>query len=150
MGLEAQRHAADAADGVRAVLDVDVIVSALLAPRGAPAQVLRGWLGGEFELVVSQLLLDELRRALTYPKLSRYVREDEAAALLDLLQRGARAVADTAGPPSAPSRDPGDDYLVALGEQAKAVIVTGDHDLVALKGRLPIYTPPEILDFIRG
>lgn len=43
-----------------------------------------------------------------------------------------------------------DDYLVALGEPAKAVIVTGDHDLLALKGPLPVYTPPEFLDFIRG
>lgn len=133
---------------MRAVLDVNVIVSALLAPRGAPAQIFQAWLGGDFELVVSPLLLDELRRALTYPKLSRYIREDEAAALVDLLQRGARVVDDPADPPSTASRDPDDDYLVALGEQAKAVIVTGDHDLVALKGNLPIYTPSEFLDFI--
>ncbi|MFN8034583.1 MAG: hypothetical protein U0V73_01425 [Acidimicrobiia bacterium] len=33
------------------MFDPNVIISALLAPRGAPAEVLRAWLDGAFELV---------------------------------------------------------------------------------------------------
>ena len=48
---------------MRAVLDPNVLISALLAPKGAPGQVLAKWVIGEFELVVSPLLLAELERA---------------------------------------------------------------------------------------
>jgi predicted nucleic acid-binding protein len=49
---------------VRAVLDPNVFISALLAPKGSPAHVFRGWVAGGFELVVSPPLLAELERAL--------------------------------------------------------------------------------------
>lgn len=54
---------------MRAVLDPNVLVSAVLSPRGAPADVLRAWHDGRFELVVSPHLLDGLERVLAYPKL---------------------------------------------------------------------------------
>ena len=49
---------------MRAVLDVNVLIAALLSPTGAPAQIVSRWLGGEFELIVSGNLLAELERAL--------------------------------------------------------------------------------------
>ncbi|TMD08021.1 MAG: PIN domain-containing protein [Chloroflexi bacterium] len=42
---------------MRAVLDPNVLISAILAPTGVPAALLRHWLDGEFELVVSERLL---------------------------------------------------------------------------------------------
>jgi len=42
--------------------------------------LLRRWLDGEFELIVSPLLLAELKRALAYPKLGSRVMEEEAKA----------------------------------------------------------------------
>jgi len=42
---------------VRAVFDPNVLVSALLAPTGAPAELILRWLAGDFELVVSEQLL---------------------------------------------------------------------------------------------
>jgi predicted nucleic acid-binding protein len=44
----------------RAVLDTNVYVSALLAPAGSPAQILERWADGEFDVIVSPLLLAEL------------------------------------------------------------------------------------------
>jgi predicted nucleic acid-binding protein len=50
---------------VRAVLDhPNVLIAALLSPAGATAQLVGRWLGGEFELVVSDALLAEFERAL--------------------------------------------------------------------------------------
>jgi len=49
---------------VRAVLDVTVLISGILSPTGTPARLLLAWQAGEFELMVSPALLDELRRAL--------------------------------------------------------------------------------------
>ncbi len=47
---------------MRALLDVNILISALLSRRGGPAQLLTRWLAGEFELVVSEALLSELER----------------------------------------------------------------------------------------
>lgn len=79
---------------MRAVLDPDVIISGLLSPRGAPAKILRAWLEGVFEIVVSPLLLAELERALAYPKLRGRVTATEAAQLLAILRREARQEID--------------------------------------------------------
>jgi predicted nucleic acid-binding protein len=39
------------------------------------------------------------------------------------------------------SRDPGDDYLLALAASTGALLVTGDDDLLELGGEPPIHTP---------
>lgn len=128
----------------RAVLDPNVLISALLSRSGAPALLVARWLSGDFELVVSEKLLAELRRALTYPKLRSRITEDEATAFVDLLDRAATRATD---PPATPrrSRDAGDDYLLALAEAAAAVLVTGDDDLLGLKG-VPVLSPRAFLD----
>lgn len=130
---------------MRAVLDANVVISALLSPHGAPARVLRGWLEGAFELVASDALLAELDRALAYPKLRKHIEVAEAQDLLELLRREAQIVADPQGSPSTRSPDAGDDYLIALAEVARAVIVSGDGHLLGLAGEIPVYSPVEFL-----
>lgn len=130
---------------MRAVLDPNVLIAALLARSGAPARIVSGWIGGAFELVVSERLLAELERALAYPKVRRRIAAEDAEAFVDLLRRGARLASD----PRAPARrssDPGDDYLLALAEQERALLVSGDRHLLALAGELPIRTPRAFLD----
>ena len=78
----------------RAVLDPNVLISALLSPSGSPAALVTRWLTGAFELVVSEKLLAELERALTYPKLRSRITYEDAAAFVDLLSRTATAVED--------------------------------------------------------
>ena len=129
---------------MRAVLDPNVLISALLSPTGVPAALLMRWLGGEFELVVSALLLAELDRALAYPKLRTRIADDEAQAFVDLLRRTA-TMADDPAAPVRRSRDPGDDYLLALAESAVAILVTGDQDLLDVKG-LPVRSPRAFLE----
>jgi putative PIN family toxin of toxin-antitoxin system len=124
---------------VRAVLDPNILIAALLSPSGAPAPIVARWLAGEFELVVSQALLDELERALTYPKLRARITMRKAADFASLLRDGAIVAPD---PPSPGHRsaDPGDDYLLALAEQENALLVSGDRHLLALAETLPIQT----------
>jgi len=129
---------------LRAVLDPNVLISALLSPTGVPAALLTRWLGGEFELVVSALLLAELDRALAYPKLRARIADDEAQAVIDLLRRTA-TMADDPAAPARRSRDPGDDYLLALAESAVAILVTGDQDLLDVKD-LPVRSPRAFLE----
>jgi predicted nucleic acid-binding protein len=67
---------------VQAAFDPNVIISGLLSPPGAPADVLRALERGEFELVVAPALLDDLGRAVVYPKPHRRVGEAHAGAVL--------------------------------------------------------------------
>ena len=129
---------------MRAVLDVNVLIAALLAPEGAPARLLMLWLSGDFELIVSDHLLSELGRALKYPKLRDRVSATEAVALSDLLKASATLAPDPPRPPKR-SRDAGDDYLVALAASCSAVLVTGDRDILALGPDLPVYAPSNFL-----
>jgi len=135
---------------VRAVLDVNVIISALLSRSGSPAAVLRAWQDGQSELIVSPLLLAELERALAYPKLRRRVSAEEAKALLDWLRRAATGAPDPDGPPPIRSRDPGDDYLLTLAASEHALLVSGDEHLLSLQGESPIHSPASFLSLLES
>ena len=130
---------------MRAVLDPNVLISALLSASRAPAEAVVRWLAGEFELVVSEALLLELGEALVYPKLRKRVTEDEAAAFQELLRRGGAIAPD---PPAGShhAADPDDDYLLALAEAERAVLVTGDAHLLGLAAGLPILTARAFVD----
>jgi putative PIN family toxin of toxin-antitoxin system len=130
---------------VRAVLDPNILIAAPLSPGGAPAQLVSRWLVGEFELVVSEALLGELERALASPKLRRRIPAGEAAEFVSLLRLGAGLAPDPATG-SHRSADPGDDYLLALAESERAVLVSGDRHLLELAGGLPIETARAFLD----
>jgi putative PIN family toxin of toxin-antitoxin system len=133
---------------MRAVLDPNVIVSAALSRDGAPAKVLRAWMDGSYELVVSPWLLTELRRVFGYPKIARRVTQHDAGELLDLLHRHAQSVDDPTDPPAVTSPDPDDDYLIALAEEANAVIVSGDAHLHSVADYIPVYTPAAFLTLL--
>jgi len=132
---------------VRAVLDVNVLIAALLSPNGAPAQIISRWLAGEFDLVVSEKLLDELERALGYPKLRARIAAEEATEFVSFLHNTAVRAPDPPAPPRR-SLDLGDDYLLALGESEKAIVVSGDQHLLELADRLPVRSPRAFLDVL--
>lgn len=131
---------------MRAVLDANVLISAILSPRGAPARLLLAWQAGAFDLVVSPLLLAEVRRTLTYPKLVKRVPPEDADAFVAWLGRAAVLVLDPDGPPPVRSDDPGDDYLIALAAAERAVLVSGDAHLTSLADRSPVRTPAGLLE----
>lgn len=56
---------------MRVVLDTSVIVSATLIRGGNGDQILRAWRRGDFDLVLSPPILDELGRALFSEKLRK-------------------------------------------------------------------------------
>ncbi len=134
---------------MRAVLDANVLIAAVLSRRGVPAQIVSAWLRGDFDLVVSELLLAELERAFMYAKVRARVPEAAAAELVPLLRETAFVAEDPPNPPRR-SPDPGDDYLLALAEAQNAVLVTGDQHLLDLADCFPIRTPRAFLDALRG
>jgi putative PIN family toxin of toxin-antitoxin system len=133
---------------VRAVLDPNGVISGAISPRGAPADVLRSLATGEFELIASQALWAELERALAYAKLRPYISESDAADLLRWVADSASVVTDPETEPPVHSRDPDDDYLINLASAHRAALVSGDKDLLALEGKIPVFSPRAFLDLL--
>lgn len=103
----------------RAVVDPNVLIAALLSPRGAPAALYGELAGGRFDLIVSPQLLAELERVLSREKFRRYASRDQAHRYIRAIARLAVLAED---PPPLPgvTADPADDYLVGLARAEQA------------------------------
>jgi putative PIN family toxin of toxin-antitoxin system len=134
---------------VRAVVDVNVLISGVLSAKGSPADILRASRDGQFELVVSELLLAELERTFAYSKLRKRISPEKAAAFVNWVRDHGSFAEDPAGPPPVASRDPDDDYLLALAVDRRAYLVTGDQDLLSVSSDLPILTPAQFAGKLR-
>lgn len=118
---------------MRAVVDTNVWVSALLNPSGSPARVLEALRGRQFTLVVSPPMLDELAEVLARPRIARKygITTDDVRELLDLLRERAELAVVTGAVRIC--RDPDDDMVIETALAGKAdVLVTRDDDLKAV------------------
>jgi putative PIN family toxin of toxin-antitoxin system len=127
---------------LRVVADPGVLVSGVLTRVGPPAEILDRWRAGEFDLVVSPKLLGELEDVLLRPTFRSAISELDARDYVDGLAAEAVLVPDPDEVPAV-TRDPDDDYLVALAVAADAdAIVSGDTHLTELENpRMPVVKP---------
>ena len=59
-------------------------------------------------------------------------------------------VSDPDRPACLASPDPGDDYLLALAERERVVLVSGDRDLLELTNQPGIMSPRDFLELLEG
>lgn len=141
---------------MRLVLDTNVLVSGLLFPGGPPARLVAAWRGGEFELVVSDFVIDELARTWRHLAPRLKFTPTDVEDFLDVLRLRAEVMQIDAAMLSqaalAGMRDPNDlPILAMLLGSAADFIVTGDKDLLALAAAYPIISPAEFeLRFLGG
>ncbi len=118
----------------RAVLDTNVVLSALLFAGGPAARVRAGWQEGRFQPLASTETVRELARVLAYPKfkLSAGEQQDLLADYVPWVQ----VVLVPEPPPVVPAcRDPFDLVFLHLAVAGRArMLVTGDKDLLVLDG----------------
>jgi uncharacterized protein len=135
---------------LRVVLDPGVLVSAVLSRSGAPARIIDAWRDGEFDLIVSPRLLDELEDVLLRPQFGDYATPEQVRAYVDSLAVEGIAFDDPGNPPRV-TRDPDHDYLLALAVAAGAdFLVSGDKDITSVPDApCAILTPRAFLDRLR-
>jgi putative PIN family toxin of toxin-antitoxin system len=136
---------------IRAVLDTNVLVSALINPRGTPAQILDLWRGDRFLVLTSEAMMAELEDVLARMRRKRKYRltNSEVGKLLRMLRQFMISVAADAKEPVV--RDPDDAKLLTCAASGRAdYVVTGDADLLSLKEHegVAIVTPAEFLQVI--
>jgi uncharacterized protein len=138
---------------LRAVLDANVIISTLIQPKGASGQILTSLVdANSFELIISPALLAELRRALSYPKVRKYIKFPKQD--LDLWVASIELIAQPVDGNirvHAVAEDPDDDkYIEAAVEGLAQFVVTGDKHLLSLKfyENIRIVTPRVFLGLL--
>lgn len=131
----------------RAVLDTNVVLSALLFANGRLAPLRHAWHEARCRPLVSDVTTTELMRALAYPKF-RLSADAQGDLLADYLPF-CETVRLPPTPPRTPEcRDPYDVPFLQLAVAGRAdCLVTGDRDLLALVGRMPcaIVRPAQFL-----
>ncbi|MBI4042449.1 MAG: putative toxin-antitoxin system toxin component, PIN family [Deltaproteobacteria bacterium] len=130
---------------MRAVLDANIYVSALICPEGPPGRILRRFVDQhDFELIVSPSILREIEVVLFYPKIRKYLKAgpDEVKSwvlsigMLATIVRGNLAVNVVTG-------DPADNkYIAAALEGSAHYIVSGDHHLLQIGEHQGIWILP--------
>lgn len=134
----------------RWVVDTNVLLGRLLAPRAAAAQAVDAAVACGV-LLVSEATLVELAEVLARPKFDPYVSRHERQRFIALLGGVARVV--PIHHQIHACRDPRDDKFldVALAGSAQALI-TGDQDLLVLNPfhGIPILAPSEFLRAVSG
>ena len=120
-----------------AVLDTNVVLSALVFREGRVATLRAAWQSERFQPLVAKSTVEELLRALAYPKFRLSV-EDRQDLLADFLPWCRVVAMPSRLPRLPPCRDPNDLPFLQLAAAGKAsYLVSGDRDLLVLDGQVP-------------
>jgi putative PIN family toxin of toxin-antitoxin system len=134
---------------LRIVLDTNVLVSGLLSPYGAPADVVRLVLSGSVALCVDVRILIEYEQVLGRPKFA--FDPDKVEALLAFIASEAVPVMPT--PLEHGLEGPSDEPFleVAIAGQADA-LVSGNlvHDPARARAGVTVLGPADFLAWVRG
>ncbi len=131
---------------MRVILDTNVLLGALISPLGPPDQIYRAWRSAKFELVTSNIQLDELKRACRYPKLKAILPAHRVGTMVNNLHRALELSSLVPLPDEIVTHDPNDAFLLAMALASDAdYLVTGDRRAGLLQrrtlGRTRIVTP---------
>ena len=138
---------------LRAVLDANVLASALIRPQGPPGQIVSLLFEEQaFDLIVSEAILAELRRCLAYPRVRKYLTATNEE--LDVWVTALGLVADIVKGEkllNVVADDPGDDkYLAAAVNGNADYLVSGDRHLLDIREYegIRIVTPRRFLTIL--
>lgn len=133
---------------MKIVLDTNVLVSGLLSPYGAPADVLRMVIGGAVTLCVDPRILVEYEHVLARPRFG-FARDAVDALVGFIATEGEHVVA---APWREPLPDPDDvPFLEVAVAGGAACLVTGNlaHFPVAARGGVEAQTPAAFVASLR-
>jgi putative PIN family toxin of toxin-antitoxin system len=130
----------------RVVLDTNVLISAVLQPKGPPRAAVDTIRIAGGVLHFSERTFDKLRTRLARPKFDRYVSREGRVLFLAQLDAVSERIPITGAKMGC--RDPDDDKLLETAMMGEAdCLITGDRDLLVMSPfhDIPIVTPADFL-----
>ncbi len=117
---------------MRIVLDTGIFVSALITKNTPPDMLYNAWRKRRFDLITSDVQLEEIERVFFYKKLERFIQRKEAMLMLDTIDSVAEILVDL--PVVDLSPDPNDNMIIATALKGRVdYLVSGDKkDLLSL------------------
>lgn len=136
---------------MRLVVDANVIISALIAPKGVPGQLVYQLIKEKHVFLISGKTVSELRRILNYPKIRNLLKltDNEIEQFVSSIEIVAEEVDTGFLPPRLECRDPDDiEYLAVAVLGHAECIVSGDKDLLVLEKveGIPVLLPAQLLE----
>ena len=129
---------------MRVVLDANIYISALISNKGNPAKIINKWLAGQFDVLISQPIVDEILRVTNYKRIQKKyakVRDNRLEFVELIIEQGIwEESSETLTVVSADESDnryvecavagnaqyivSGDEHLLGVGEYQGIIIVT--------------------------
>jgi uncharacterized protein len=140
---------------MRATLDTNVLVSGMASleyESSTPAEILRRWIVGQFELVLSASILNEIERTLTKPYYQSHRSFAQISAAEQVIAREATIIAPTVIISGVASH-PEDDLVLSVAVSANVdYLVTGDRQFqkVGFHRGVTILSPRAFLDLLEA
>jgi uncharacterized protein len=130
---------------IRAVLDTNVVLSALLFTTGRLAWIRQAWQHQQLQPLVCKETVTELLRVLAYPKF-KLTSQEQQDLLADFLPYADIVELPQPWPTLPICRDKKDQVFLVLAHAGNAeALITGDRDILVMRDEFPrlIVTPDE-------
>jgi uncharacterized protein len=139
---------------LKAVLDTNFFISSLLNKNGAPARLLELWRDGQYLLLSSPPIINEIKVVLELPRIkTKYNLNDfDIQKLITLIECDAILVPGQIDVGNAIPEDPSDSMFLSCALEGKAdVIVSGDKHLLNLKKYkgIPVIPVNEFINLLK-
>jgi putative PIN family toxin of toxin-antitoxin system len=132
------------------VLDPNILASGVISSTGTVSTIMDVWRSGQFQVIVSAPILDELARTLQKPYFRRYLTDTQSSRFLKLLRKRVTVSPITVSVHGVATH-PEDDVILATAVSAKVdYLVTGDSKLerVGTYQGVAILSPRRFLETI--
>lgn len=138
---------------ISAVLDTNILASGTVTASTSPGQILDRWLDGQFELVVSEHIIEELESTLNKPYFQKHLTPKATTAFTELLQNEATVTPITIQVKGIATH-PEDDLVIAAAVSGKVdYLVTGDGPLLRKVGSsykgVTLISPSDFLEVLK-
>ena len=138
---------------ITAVLDTNVLASGTVTANTPPGQILNAWRDGQFELITSTYIIDELKHTFRTPYFQSHLGTGAISNFVDLLINEA-TIAPIHSNVKGIATHPEDDLAIDTAVTSKAdYFVTGDKPLLSKIGNsyqgVSFVTPNEFLKILQ-
>lgn len=138
---------------MKIVLNANIYVSSLVSQFGNPFQIVNRWLRKEFDVLITQAILDEVARVLRYPRIARRHRlsEPDITRFVEMLTQYGMLIEPAERLGVVVDDESDNRYLECAVAGSADYLVTGDEHLLGIQSYRGVYilNPAEFVALLK-